>query len=80
MIYYPLSTVMLAGIRDVLIITTPRDRPAFEATLGTGSDFGMRLSYAEQSAPRGLAEAFIIGADFIGKDTVWSVAAVYCRS
>ena len=70
MIYYPLSTVMLAGIQDVLLICTPRDRPAFEATLGDGRDFGLRLSYAEQTAPRGLAEAFIIGADFIGKDTV----------
>jgi glucose-1-phosphate thymidylyltransferase len=70
MIYYPLSTVMLAGIQDILIICTPRDRPAFEATLGDGRDFGIRLTYAEQSAPRGLAEAFIIGADFIGKDTV----------
>jgi glucose-1-phosphate thymidylyltransferase len=70
MIYYPLSTVMLAGIQDILVICTPRDRPAFEATLGDGSDFGIRLSYAEQDKPRGLAEAFIIGADFIGKDTV----------
>ena len=70
MIYYPLSTLMLAGIRDILLICTPRDRAAFEATLGTGSDFGIRLQYAEQSAPRGLAEAFILGADFIGNDTV----------
>jgi glucose-1-phosphate thymidylyltransferase len=70
MIYYPLSTLMLAGIQDILLITTPRDRPAFEATLGDGSDFGIRLSYVEQTAPRGLAEAFILGADFIGKDSV----------
>jgi glucose-1-phosphate thymidylyltransferase len=70
MIYYPLSTLMLGGIQDILLITTPRDRPAFEATLGDGHDFGIRLTYAEQSAPRGLAEAFIIGEDFIGKDTV----------
>ena len=70
MIYYPLSTLMLGGIRDILVICTPRDRPAFEATLGNGSDFGLRLQYAEQSAPRGLAEAFLIGADFIGKDPV----------
>ena len=70
MIYYPLSTLMLGGIQDILLICTPRDRPAFEATLGDGRDFGLRLTYAEQSAPRGLAEAFIIGADFIGKDPV----------
>jgi glucose-1-phosphate thymidylyltransferase len=70
MIYYPLSTLMLGGIQDILLICTPRDRPAFEATLGDGSDFGIRLRYAEQSAPRGLADAFIVGEDFIGKDTV----------
>jgi glucose-1-phosphate thymidylyltransferase len=70
MIYYPLSTLMLGGIQDILLITTPRDRPAFEATLGDGRDFGIRLSYAEQSAPRGLAEAFLIGESFIGKDSV----------
>jgi glucose-1-phosphate thymidylyltransferase len=70
MIYYPLSTLMLGGIQDILLITTPRDRPAFEATLGDGRDFGIRLTYAEQSAPRGLAEAFIIGEEFIGSDSV----------
>jgi glucose-1-phosphate thymidylyltransferase len=70
MIYYPLSTLMLGGIQDILLICTPRDRPAFEATLGDGKDFGIRLTYAEQSAPRGLAEAFIIGEKFIGKDPV----------
>ena len=70
MIYYPLSTLMLGGIQDILLICTPRDRPAFEATLGDGRDFGIRLTYAEQSAPRGLAEAFIIGEEFIGEDPV----------
>jgi glucose-1-phosphate thymidylyltransferase len=70
MIYYPLSTLMLGGIQDILLICTPRDRPAFEATLGDGRDFGLRLYYAEQTAPRGIADAFLVGADFIGKDKV----------
>ncbi len=70
MVYYPLSTLMLAGIRDILIISTRRDLPMYEELLGDGKDLGIRLSYKVQEAPRGLAEAFIIGDEFIGDDKV----------
>src|SRR5699024_6647368 len=70
MIYYPISVLMLAGIKDILIISTPEDTPRFKQLLGDGTELGIHLSYAIQEEPNGLAEAFIIGEDFIGTDNV----------
>jgi len=73
MIYYPLSTLMLAGIKDILIITTPEDNESFKRLLGNGSDFGINLQYEIQPSPDGLAQAFLLGDEFIGNDSVWLV-------
>ena len=78
MIYYPMSILMRAGIREILIISTPDDTPRFQELLGNGSQFGVELSYVVQPSPDGLAQAFILGADFIGEDSVAMVSPCFC--
>src|SRR5215210_1567269 len=70
MIYYPLTTLMMAGVREIIVITTPEDQPQFERLLGSGEDLGISLTYAAQPRPEGIAQAFVIGADFIAGDSV----------
>lgn len=70
MVYYPLSTLMMAGIREILVVTTPQDRPAFERLLGDGSQWGVEIAYTSQQRPEGIAQAFVLGADFIGEESV----------